>query len=312
MSANLVPLCDKSNKPRLLAINFLSTCYSNTCTRIHHQQPVSQLEYHQPSLPSLLAIVDSAIAAKDARSPPSSKDIFKDFSKTKMVKSSYATVSMMRCFKVRYSTHSFPPLPGKVKSTPPYSISTIWVIFNMTIGRNGKFKPLDTVAHLNDQLQFSAQLISTDLDHQNNSTSKLRYKVHRMKSAFSLTSKRANRSFASSTENHDLILPISNNLPLVQRLQKAQPTGQYAANSKQATPARNKHTVMSKAALIESAIELRGCHQEQFYRNGRQISLHSTKRSNPPACRHDTTAYSQRMGFWGGTILPTSPLRYPF
>lgn len=32
------------------------------------------------SLPSLLAIVDSAIAAKDARSPPSSKDIFKDFS----------------------------------------------------------------------------------------------------------------------------------------------------------------------------------------------------------------------------------------
>lgn len=46
------------------------------------------------------------------------------------------------------------------------------------------------VAHLNDQLQFSAQLISTYLDHQNNSTSKLRYKVHRMKSAFSLTSKR--------------------------------------------------------------------------------------------------------------------------
>ena len=31
------------------------------------------------SLPSLLAIVDSAIAAKDARSPPSSNDIFNHF-----------------------------------------------------------------------------------------------------------------------------------------------------------------------------------------------------------------------------------------
>lgn len=40
------------------------------------------------SLPSLLAIVDSAIAAKDARSPPSSKDIFKDFS-VKIVDDNY-------------------------------------------------------------------------------------------------------------------------------------------------------------------------------------------------------------------------------
>ena len=48
------------------------------------------------------------------------------FQNTKIVKSSYTTVSTTLCPRGKNSAHSLPPFPGKVKSTPPYKTSVTY------------------------------------------------------------------------------------------------------------------------------------------------------------------------------------------